>query len=48
MVLLSKTLIFEVLEVLGDDLETLSEMKGANGALERCLRVRFCRFGEIF
>ena len=41
-------MIFEVLEVLGDDLETLSEMKAAKGALERCLRVPFCRFSEIF
>ena len=44
----SKTIIFEVLEVLGDDLETLSEMKAAKWALEKCLRVSFCRFDEIF
>ena len=41
-------MIFEVLEVLGDDLETFSEMKAAKGALERRLRLPFCRFGEIF
>ena len=41
-------MIFEVLEVLGHDLETLSEMKAAKGALERRSRVPFCRFGEIF
>ena len=41
-------MIFEVLEVLGNDLETLSEMEAAKRALERCLRVPFCRFGEIF
>ena len=41
-------MIFEVLEVFGDDLETLSEMRAAKRALERCLRVSFCRFGEIF
>ena len=41
-------MIFEVLEVLGDDLETLSEMKAAKGALERCSRAPFSRFGEIF
>jgi hypothetical protein len=45
---LSKTMIFEVLEVLGEGLGTLSEMKAARRALERCLRVPFCRFGEIF
>ena len=41
-------MIFEVMEVLGEGLETLSEMKAAKRALERCLRVPFCRFGEIF
>ena len=41
-------MIFEVLEVFGDDLETLSEMGAAKRALERGLRVPFCRFGEIF
>ena len=41
-------MIFEVLEVPGDDLETLSEMKGSKGALERCSRLPFCRSGEIF
>ena len=41
-------MIFEVLEVLGEGLGTLSEMKAAKRALERCLRVPFCRFGEIF
>ena len=41
-------MIFEVLEVPGDDLKTLSEMEAAKGALERCLRVPFCRFGVIF
>ena len=41
-------MIFEVLEVLGNDLETLSEMKAGNGALERRLRLSFCRFGQIF
>ena len=41
-------MIFEVLEVLGDDLETLSEMKAGKGALEECLRLPFCRFGQIF
>ncbi len=44
----SKTMIFEVLEVLGDDLETFPGMKAAKRALERCLRVPFCRFDEIF
>ena len=42
-----KTMIFEVLEVLGNDLETLSEMETAERAFERGLRVPFCRFGEI-
>ena len=46
--LLSKTIIFEVLEVSGEDLETLSETKGDKGALERRLRLPFCRFGQIF
>ena len=32
-------MIFEVLEVLGDDLETLSEMKPGKGALEGRLRL---------
>ena len=41
-------MIFEVLEVLGNDLETLSEMETAKRALERGLRLPFCRFGEIF
>ena len=41
-------MIFEVLEVLGEGLETLSEMEATKRALERCLRVPFCRFGEIF
>ena len=41
-------MIFEVLEVLGEGLGTLSEMKAAKRALERCLRVPFCRFCEIF
>ena len=41
-------MIFEVLEVPGDDLETFSEMKAAKGALERHSRPSFCRFGEIF
>ena len=41
-------MIFEVLEVPGDDLKTLSEMEAAKRALERCSRVPFCRFGEIF
>ena len=41
-------MIFEVLEVLGDDLGPRSEMKAAKGALERCLRTQFCKFGEIF
>ena len=41
-------MIFEVLEVLGDDLETLSEVKAAKGAFERCLKVEFCRFSKIF
>ena len=41
-------MIFEVLEVIGNDLETLPEMEAAKGAFERCLRVPFCRFGEIF
>ena len=41
-------MLFEVLEVLGNDLETLSEMEAAKRALERGLRVPFCRFGEIF
>ena len=41
-------MIFEVLEVLGDDLEPRSEMKAAKGALERCSRQPVCRFGQIF
>ena len=41
-------MIFEVLEVLGEGLGTLSEMKAAKRVLGRCLRVPFCRFGEIF
>ena len=41
-------MIFEVLEVFGDALETLSEMGAAKRALERGLRVPFCRFCEIF
>ena len=41
-------MIFEVLEVLGDDLETFPGTKAAKRALERCLRVQFCRFDEIF
>ena len=41
-------MIFDVLEVPGDDLETLSEMGAAKRALERGLRVPFCRFGRIF
>ena len=41
----SQIIIFEVLEVLGDDLETISEMKAGKGALEECLRLPFCRFG---
>ena len=40
-------MIFEVMEVLGEGLETLSEMEAAKRALERCLRVPFCWFGEI-
>ena len=43
----SKTIILEVLEVFGDGLETLSEMKATKRALERCLRLPFCRFDEI-
>ena len=38
---------FEVLEVLGDDLEILSEMETGNRALERGLRMQFCRFGQL-
>ena len=41
-------MIFEVLEVLGDDLETLSETKADERALGRRLRLPFCRSGEIF
>ena len=41
-------MIFEVLEVLGDDLEAFPGMRAAKRALERCLWVSFCRFGEIF
>ena len=41
-------MIFEVLEVLGDDFETLSAMKAAKVALKKCSRLPFCRFGEIF
>ena len=41
-------MIFEVREVLGEGLGTLSEMKAAKGALERCSRLPFCRFSEIF
>ena len=48
MVLLSKTIIFEVLEVPGDDLETLSETKAGKGTLEARLRPAFFRFYQIF
>ena len=41
-------MIFEVLEVLGDDLEAFHGMRAAKRALESCLRVPFCRFDEIF
>ena len=41
-------MILEVLEVLGDDLETFPGMKAAKRGLERGLRVQFCRFCEIF
>ena len=41
-------MIFEVLEVFGDDLKTLSEMKAAKRALQEGFRVPFCRFGVIF
>ena len=41
-------MIFEVLEVPGDDLEAISEMKAGKGGLEGRLRVPFCRFGQIF
>ena len=41
-------MIFDFLEVLGDDLETLSEMKAAKGALERCSRLSFFRFYQTF
>ena len=41
-------MIFEVLELLGDGLETFPGMKAAKRALERGLRVPFCRFDEIF
>ena len=41
-------MIFEVLEGLGDDLETLSEMKAAKEALERRSSLPFCRLGQIF
>ena len=44
----SKTAIFEVLEVSGDDLKTFSELKAGKGAFERCLRIPFCRFCWIF
>ena len=41
-------MIFEVLEVPGDDLEAISEMKAGKGGLEGRLRLPFCRFGQIF
>ena len=41
-------MILEVLGALGDDLETFPGMKAVKRALERCLRVPFCRFDEIF
>ena len=41
-------MVFEVLKVVGKGMETPSEMKAAKRALERCLRVPFCRFGAIF
>ena len=41
-------MIFEVLEVLGDDLEIFSAMTAAKVVLGRCSRLPFCRFGEIF
>ena len=44
----SKAIFFKVLEVPGEDLETLSETKAGKGALERRLRLSFCRFGQIF
>ena len=37
-----------IFEVLGDALETLSAMKAAKVALERCSTLPFCRFCEIF
>ena len=45
---LGKTIIFELPEVPGDDLETISEMKAAQRPLERCLSFQFCRFCQIF
>ena len=44
----NKAIVFEVPEVSGDDLETISEMKVGKRALEGRLRVPFCRFGQIF
>ena len=44
----SKTMIFEVLEVLGDDMRTFPGTKATKRALEGCSRVPFCRFGQIF
>ena len=41
-------MIFEVLEVPGDDLKTVSEMKVGKRALEVSLRLPFCRFCQIF
>ena len=45
---LGKTIIFEVQEVSGDDLETISDMKAGKRVLEGRLRTPFWRFGQIF
>ena len=41
-------MIYEVLEVFGEGLGTISEMGASKRALESGLKMQFCRFGEIF
>ena len=41
-------MIYEVLEVFGEGLGTISEMGASKRALESGLKMPFCSFGEIF
>ena len=43
-----KAIIFKVVEVPGEDLETFSETKSGKGALWECLEFSFCRSGQSF